>query len=55
MVEIKRCGGVRAQDILDRRRQAQPAGVEDTVRGILEDVRLRGDAAVLDYTGKFDF
>jgi len=28
--------------------------VLETVRGILEDVRVRGDAAVLDYTSRFD-
>ena len=30
------------------------AQVEDSVKAILADVRLRGDAAVLDYTNRFD-
>jgi len=33
---------------------AQDEKVEATVRGILEDVRRRGDIALLDYTRKFD-
>lgn len=34
--------------------RAEAASVGDTVRAILEDVRARGDAAVLDYTARFD-
>jgi histidinol dehydrogenase len=30
------------------------AGIEDTVAAIIADVRQRGDAAVLDYTARFD-
>ena len=30
------------------------AGVQETVRGVVEDVRERGDAALLDYTARFD-
>ena len=33
---------------------AQDAAIEDTVAAILQDVRKRGDAAVLDYTNRFD-
>ncbi|HEX6266600.1 MAG TPA: histidinol dehydrogenase [Burkholderiales bacterium] len=33
---------------------AQDPGVEAAVRAILADVRARGDAAVLEYTGRFD-
>ena len=29
-------------------------GVRDTVRGIIEDVRTRGDAAVREYSERFD-
>ena len=32
----------------------QDAAIEDTVAAILQDVRKRGDAAVLDYTNRFD-
>lgn len=33
---------------------SQDPGVDDTVRAILADVRARGDAALLDYTRRFD-
>ena len=36
------------------RGEAAPAGVEDTVRDILADVRQRGDAALFEYTARFD-
>ncbi|MEM7636872.1 MAG: histidinol dehydrogenase, partial [Pseudomonadota bacterium] len=36
----------------DKREQA--ADVNDAVAGILSDVRTRGDAAVRDYTSRFD-
>jgi len=47
--------GFRAQldTLLDRSQQSQP-GIESTVRGIVDDVRTRGDAAVLEYTKRFD-
>jgi len=47
--------GFRAQldTLLDRSQQAQPE-IESTVRGIVDDVRTRGDAAVLEYTKRFD-
>ena len=34
--------------------EAQDAAIESTVAGILADVKTRGDAAVLEYTGRFD-
>ncbi len=40
-------------DFLQRDEAAQK-NVDDVVRAIIEDVRARGDAAVLDYTEKFD-
>ncbi|CAM4161285.1 histidinol dehydrogenase [Kerstersia similis] len=33
---------------------SQDAAIENTTRDILEDVRLRGDAALLEYTRRFD-
>ena len=40
---------------LTARDTARDAQIEATVRGILEDVKARGDAAVLDYTRRFDW
>ena len=39
---------------LTRYEAAQDPAVQDTVRAILADVRLRGDNAVLEYTARFD-
>lgn len=39
--------------LLDGKREAS-VDVDETVRGILDDVRARGDAALLDYTERFD-
>ncbi|HET9735044.1 MAG TPA: histidinol dehydrogenase, partial [Burkholderiales bacterium] len=39
---------------LTRYEAAQDDAVESTVRAIIADVRRRGDAAVLEYTRKFD-
>jgi histidinol dehydrogenase len=36
------------------RRESIPEGVEETVAAIIADVRRRGDAALFDYTAKFD-
>jgi len=36
------------------RGETPPAGVEQTVREILADVRHRGDEALLEYTARFD-
>jgi histidinol dehydrogenase len=41
-------------EALLRYEAAQDASVHDTVRRIVADVRARGDAAVLEYTKKFD-
>jgi len=41
------------QTLLGAKRETE-SDVDDTVRGILNDVRARGDAAVIDYTKKFD-
>lgn len=41
------------QDALQRD-SLVPAGVSKTVAGILEDVRTRGDAALVEYTNQFD-
>ena len=40
---------------LTYRDTARDAQVEATVRAILDDVKARGDAAVLDYTRRFDW
>jgi histidinol dehydrogenase len=47
-------GFAAALEALVRYDAAQDAGVHDTVRRILADVRARGDAAVLEYTKKYD-
>ena len=39
---------------IEGRGAAPPAGVEEAVREILAAVRERGDAAVFEYTGRFD-
>ncbi|TAL43696.1 MAG: histidinol dehydrogenase, partial [Salinibacterium sp.] len=39
--------------LLDRAQAVDPT-VETTVRAIVDDVRGRGDAALLDYTERFD-
>ncbi|NRG19550.1 histidinol dehydrogenase [Rhizobiales bacterium] len=39
--------------LLESKREAS-VDVDETVRGILDDVRIRGDAALLDYTARFD-
>ena len=41
------------QALLSAKREDSP-DVDDTVRDIIEDVRARGDAAVIDYTEQFD-
>jgi len=47
-------GFAAALEALVRYDAAQDAGVQDAVRRIVADVRARGDAAVLEYTKKFD-
>lgn len=39
---------------IEERGENPPEGVEETVRAILDDVRTRGDAALFDYTARFD-
>lgn len=39
---------------IEHRAEEIPAGIDDTVREILAAVRQRGDAAVCEYTNKFD-
>jgi histidinol dehydrogenase len=41
------------RELLDAH-QRRDAGVEKTVREIIEDIRVRGDAALLEYTRRFD-
>ncbi|MDX1934480.1 MAG: histidinol dehydrogenase [Capsulimonadales bacterium] len=41
--------------LFDERLEAAAADAEEAVREILADVRNRGDAAVLDYTRRFDY
>ena len=43
-----------AFDLLLDRAQAPDPAVEATVRGIVDDVRVRGDEALLEYTRRFD-
>ncbi|MEX0637106.1 MAG: histidinol dehydrogenase, partial [Burkholderiales bacterium] len=43
-----------ALEALTRYEAAQDGEVEATVRAIIAEVRKRGDAAVLEYTRKFD-
>ena len=59
MVAIKRLSTVDADftakmDALLAFETAQDDGIERTVIGILADVKARGDAAVVEYTNKFD-
>lgn len=55
MIEITRLEGMEAGDILQRSGMTRPdEEVERAVAAILEDVRGRGDAAVLEYEEKFD-
>jgi histidinol dehydrogenase len=39
---------------IEERGENPPEGVEETVRAIIADVRQRGDAALFDYTARFD-
>ncbi|MCE0504149.1 MULTISPECIES: histidinol dehydrogenase [unclassified Roseivivax] len=43
----------RFRELLTAKREDSP-DVDDTVAGIIADVRARGDAALLDYTARFD-
>jgi histidinol dehydrogenase len=46
------CAGLLAK--IASRGEAPPPGVEDTVAGIIHDVKTRGDAALIDATGRYD-
>ncbi len=50
-----RDSGFRAafERLLDRAQSVDPA-IEATVRAVIDDVRARGDAALTEYTGRFD-
>ncbi|HKJ04661.1 MAG TPA: histidinol dehydrogenase [Geopsychrobacteraceae bacterium] len=39
---------------IEQRAEAVPAEIEETVKAIIADVRQRGDAALFDYTARFD-
>jgi len=39
---------------IEQRAEEVPAGIEETVKGIIADVRERGDAALFELTAKFD-
>jgi histidinol dehydrogenase len=53
MLRIVRAGTAEATALLDRSTRFED-GVDDAVAKILADVRARGDAAIADYTRKFD-
>ena len=52
MIRIMRMGEVPAKEIFARNNPT--VNVTDTVAGILAEVRRRGDAALKEYTEKFD-
>ena len=52
MIKILKYGEVSNEEIFMRGQM--PSGVEDTVAAIIADVRARGDAALKEYTKKFD-
>jgi histidinol dehydrogenase len=41
-------------EVIVQSRRDQSAGVQGVVRDIIEDVKARGDAALADYTARFD-
>src|SRR5580765_6197087 len=53
MTLLRQLGGPAAEALLDRSTRFED-GVDDAVAAILRDVRARGDAAVADYTRRFD-
>ncbi|MDE2125713.1 MAG: histidinol dehydrogenase [Armatimonadetes bacterium] len=53
-IEVKRDGWDVALAALQRPAMQADTGLEDTVRGIIRDVRLRGDVALLELGRKFD-
>ncbi len=52
MIKIMKYGEVSAEDIFARAENS--VNVEEIVADIIENVKTRGDAAVLEYTAKFD-
>ena len=52
MIKIMRFGEVPADAVFTR--VSMPANVSNIVSGIISDVRARGDAALFDYTRRFD-
>ena len=53
MIRLYEFDALRPEEILNRDLRAEH-DVEQTVKAILEDVRVRGDAALLEYAKKFD-
>ena len=53
-LDTRTAGFAAALTLLLDRAQALDAGVEEQVREILQGVRARGDAALLEYTARFD-
>jgi histidinol dehydrogenase len=54
MLRFSDSGFEQAFRAIVERRESIPEGVEETVAAIIADVRRRGDAALFDYTAKFD-
>ena len=54
MIQILDCKRWTARRFFQRGSLSDTKAVEDAVAAILADVRARGDAAVLDYTARFD-
>ena len=52
MIRIMKVGEVSPDEIL--KRASMPSGVEDTVAGIIDNVRKNGDRALFEYTERFD-
>ena len=53
-IEVQRDGWDAAVDVLQRPAVQADPGLEETVRGIIREVQLRGDAALLELGRKFD-
>ena len=54
MIRILDCNSVDRAEIFQRGNLSDTKAVEEAVAAILADVRTRGDAAVLEYTARFD-
>jgi len=55
LLELRDTSLERLRDLFDARLQAASGAIEETVGQILADVRQRDDAAVLEYTRRWDF